>query len=118
MKKKLFISVPMAGRSDEDIKNHIESIKKAANRYFVKTKVEFVDNLENDFDPDRCVDLKQPRIGYLAEAIKKLAYCDGVIFGDGFELSSGCCCEYYIAGEYGLELYYEDQDGDICQEIL
>lgn len=118
MTKKLFISVPMAGRPKEDIKNDIEKVKKAANRYFVKTKVEFVDNLENDFDPDRCVDLKYPRIGYLAEAIKKLAYCDGVIFGNGFELSSGCCCEYYIAEEYGLELYYEDQDGDICDNVL
>jgi len=114
---KLFISVPMHGRSDEDIKNHIESIKKAANRYFVKTEVEFVDNLENDFDPDRCVDLKHPRIGYLAEAIKKLAYCDGIIFGNEYDATSGCRCECYIAEEYGLEFYYEDQDGDICQEV-
>lgn len=104
---KLFISVPMHGRSDEDIKNHIENIKKAANRYFVNTEVEFVDNLENDFDPDRCVDLKHPRIGYLAEAIKKLAYCDGIIFGNEYDESPGCRCEYYIAEEYGLKIYYE-----------
>lgn len=118
MKKKLFISVPMHDRSDEEIKEHIEKIKKAANRYFVKTEVEFIDNLENDFDPDRCIDLKYPRIGYLAEAIKKLAYCDGIIMGDGFELSSGCCCENNIAEEYDLDIYYEDPDGDICEEIL
>lgn len=117
MKQKLFISVPMTGRSDKEIKNHIEDIKKAANRYFVKTEVEFVDNLENDFDPDRCVDLKEPRIGYLAEAIKKLAYCDGIIMGNGFELSSGCCCENNIAEEYDLDIYYEDLDGDICNDI-
>ena len=117
MNKKIFISVPMRGRSDKEIKNHIEDIRKAANRYFVKTEVEFVDNLENDFDPDRCVNLKHPRIGYLAEAIKKLAYCDGVIFGNGCDDASGCRCEYYIAGEYGLEFYYEDQDGDICDDI-
>lgn len=117
MKMKLFISVPMHGRSDEEIKNHIEKIKKAANRYFIKTEVDVVDNFECDFEPDRCVDLKHPRIGYLAEAIKKLAYCDGIIFGNGYDKSKGCLCEYYIAEQYGLEFYYEDQDGDICQEV-
>ena len=114
---KLFISVPMSGRSNKDIKNHIEDIKNAANRYFVKTEVKFVDNFECDFEPERCVDLKHPRIGYLAEAVKKLAYCDGVIFGNGYMLSKGCRVEYSIAEEYGLDVYYEDEDGDICEEI-
>ena len=118
MKRKLFISVPMAGRSDEEIKNHIEDIKKAADRYFVKTEVEFVDNFENDFDPERCVDLKHPRIGYLAEAVKKMAYCDGVIFGNRYMFSSGCTVEMSIAEEYDLDIYFEDEDGDLCDDIL
>jgi hypothetical protein len=107
----------MEDRSDEDIKNHIERIREAANRYFVKTEVEFVDNLDCDFDPDRCVDLKHPRIGYLAEAVKKLAYCDGVIFGNRYMLSRGCCVEYSVVEEYGLQVYYEDTDGDIWTEV-
>ena len=34
------------------------------------------------------------------------------------ELSCGCCCENNIAEEYDLDIYYEDQDGDICDDVL
>ena len=112
-KMKIFISVPMTGRSNDEIKNHIEMIKKAANRYFVKTEVTFVDNFECDFEPERCVDLKHPRIGYLAESIKKLAYCDGIIFGNGYFFSSGCHVEYCVAEEYGLDFYFEEDEDHI-----
>ena len=107
----------MYGRSDEEIKNHIAAIKDAAKKYFVKTEVEFTDNFENDFDPERYVDLKHPRIGYLAEAVKKIAYCDGVIFGCKKSMSKGCRVEHCIAEEYGLDVYYEDEDGGIYTEV-
>ena len=113
---KIFISVPMTGRSNDEIKNHIEMIKKAANRYFVKTEVNFVDNFECDFEPERCVDLKHPRIGYLAESIKKLAYCDGIIFGNGYLFSSECHVEYCVAEEYGFDFYFEEDEDHITED--
>ena len=76
---KVFISVPMSGRTDNDVIIEIELIKTIFMMYIFDTNpdenVEFIDNLDNDVDPSRCVDLVNEPLLYLGEAIRKMAFC-------------------------------------------
>lgn len=107
---KVFISIPMSGRADKDVSIEIEQIKKIFTMYISDTNpeetVEFVDNLDNDVDPSRCVDLVNDRLLYLGEAIRKMAFCDAVIFAEKHEIAKGCRIEHGVALEYGLDTYY------------
>ena len=106
---KVFISIPMSGRADKDVSIEIEQIKKIFMTYISETNpgetVEFVDNLENDIDPSRCVDLVNDRLLYLGEAIRKMAFCDAVIFAPEWYKARGCEVEYAVASVYDL-IYY------------
>ena len=107
---KVFISIPMSGRSDKDVSAEIEQIKKIFMTYISDTNpgetIEFVDNLDNDVDPSRCVDLVTEPLLYLGEAIRKMAFCDAVIFSPGHHKARGCKIEHEIALRYGLDYYH------------
>lgn len=108
MAKKIFLSLPMSGRSDEAIVAQIEEMKAEfllKNPFDKGEEIEFVDNLENDIDPSSCIDVKTEPLLYLGEAIRKLAYCDGVYFGNGWAAARGCQIEREIAYTYGIALY-------------
>ncbi len=106
---KVFISVPMSGRTDKDVSVEIEQIKKIFMDYISKTNpgetVEFVDNLDNDIDPSRCVDLVNEPLLYLGEAIRKMAFCDAVLFAPGYHKARGCNIEHEVTKVYGLTFY-------------
>ena len=106
---KVFISIPMSGRADKDVSIEIEQIKKIFMDYISNTNpeetVEFVDNLDNDVDPSRCVDLVNERLLYLGEAIRKMAFCDAAIFAPRYHKANGCEIEHEIVKTYGLTFY-------------
>lgn len=111
---KVFISIPMSGRADKDVSIEIELIKKIFMDYILDTNpgenVEFVDNLDNDVDPSRCVDLVNDRLLYLGEAIRKMAFCDAVIFAPEWYKAKGCEIEFTAASTYGLTYYILQTD--------
>ena len=109
--KRIFLSLPMSGRSDEEIKAQIDEMKAEFllhNPLDKGEEIVFVDNLENDIDPSRCVDVKTEPLLYLGEAIRKLAYCDGVYFGNGWTSARGCQVEREVAYTYGIPCYIYD----------
>lgn len=117
---KVFISVPMSGRTDNDVSMEIGLIKDIFMNYISDTNpeetVEFVDNLDNDVDPSRCIDLVNERLLYLGEAIKKMAFCDAVIFAPEWHKARGCEVEYAVASVYDL-IYYKlktDYETECC----
>lgn len=111
---KVFISIPMSRRADEDVSIEIELIKTIFMMYISDTNpeenVEFVDNRDNDVDPSRCVDLVNEPLLYLGEAIRKMAFCDAVIFAPGYHKARGCKIEYAVALHYGLIHYHLHTD--------
>lgn len=118
--KKIFLSLPMSGRSDEEIQAQIEEMKAEfllKNPFCEGEEIVFVDNLENDIDPSRCIDVKTEPLLYLGEAIRKLAYCDGVYFGKGWSKARGCMIEMEVCVKYGIPRFITRADGDICQII-
>lgn len=98
----------MSGRGYEEIMTQIEEMK---SEFLLKypfmngEEIEFVDNLENDVDPDRCIDLKNSSLLYLGEAVRKLAFCDGAYFGNGWGNARGCIIELEVCAKYNIPIY-------------
>lgn len=96
--KKLFISQPMNGKSEEEIlavrKKAIESAKVMLNE-----DVEVIESYFEDYNPDKvCVPLK-----YLAKSLELLADADVAYFARDWESARGCRIENQCAIEYGID---------------
>lgn len=97
--KKVFISVGMTGRSNDEVERDLEKAKKEIKEYFTDD-VETVDNW-SAIAPENA----NPR-WYLAEAINKLGDCDYVYFMYGWENYKGCKVEHYVAELYGMHIIH------------
>lgn len=94
--KKLFISQPMRGKSDEEILKEREiAIVKA--REVVGEDVEVLDTFFTDFPADA-----KP-LQYLAESIGFLAKADVAYFAPEWNSTRGCKIEHECAVEYGID---------------
>lgn len=98
--KKLFVSVPMKGRTEEEIKASIQKMKKIAEIYEGE-ELELIDSYIEDNPPKG----NNEAIFYLGESIKKLAQAD-VFVGicESYEWS-GCRIENITAESYGIKIY-------------
>ncbi len=95
--KKLFISQPMRGKTDEVILKEREiAIEKA--RDVLGEDVEVLETFFDDFSADA-----KP-LEYLARSIKFLAKADVAYFADGWENARGCKIEHECAVEYGIDI--------------
>ena len=106
--KKIFVSVPMSGRTDKEID---QAVKRTIDDYCMKdgpenyvnirTNTKFINN--NDYYTRKCIDprhAKIPPLVYLGVAISRMANCDDVIFGEGWEKARGCRVEKMIYDLY------------------
>lgn len=119
--KRIFLSLPMSGRSDKEIMEQINKMKSEfllQNPFDKGEEIEFVDNLENDIDPSRCIDVKTEPLLYLGEAIRKLAYCDGVYFGKGWSEARGCLIELDVCHRYNILTFVMLNNGKIYHEEI
>ena len=101
--KKLFISVPMKGRTDEAIRNSMEKMHRIAELTFG----EELEVLETHIPPE-APDGANPSIWCLGRSIQKLAEADyfiGIGYTDYFY---GCRSESSIARDYGIPCIYVD----------
>lgn len=101
--KKLFISQPMRGLSDEEILKEREIAIEAAKKR-LGDDVEVVES----FFYDAPVDVKP--LWYLGESLKILSTADVAFFAKGWEKARGCRIENTCAKEYGIETIIEDYD--------
>lgn len=99
--KKLFVSVPMKGRTEEEIKASIQKMKKIAEIYEGE-ELELIDSYIEDNPPK---DSKEA-VWYLGESLKKLAQADVFIgINDAWDWN-GCCIENDVASRYGIKNYH------------
>lgn len=98
--KKLFVSVPMKGRTEEEIKASIQKMKKIAEIYEGE-ELELIDSYIEDNPPK---DSKEA-VWYLGESLKKLAQAD-IFMGicESYDWS-GCEIERNTAERYGIKTY-------------
>lgn len=101
--KKLFVSVPMKGRTEENIFKSIDKMHKIAEIVFGE-ELEVIPSYVEDNPPKDCND----GIWYLSKSIEKLAEADyfiGINWSDCFK---GCNIEKQIALYYGIKTYEID----------
>lgn len=98
--KKIFVSVPMKGRTGEEIKASIQKMKKIAEIYEGE-ELELIDSYIEDNPPK---DSKEA-VWYLGESLKKLAQAD-VLIGicESYDWN-GCHIERQTAETYGIKAY-------------
>lgn len=102
--KKLFISQPMRGKTDEEIlavrQRAIESVERELGE-----KVEVIDSFFQN------VPAEVKPLWYLAKSLELLSTADVAYFAEGWGEARGCRIENTCAIEYGIELVIEDCKG-------
>ena len=95
--KKLFISQPMNGKTDEQILSEREKAIKIA-KEILSEDVEVIDTFYTDFSPDA-----KP-LQYLARSISDLAKADIAYFSEGWQEARGCKIEHECVVQYGVKI--------------
>jgi hypothetical protein len=101
--KKLFVSVPMKSRTEEEIKYSITKMHRIAEAY-EDEELELIDSWVAEAPPADC----NRSVWYLSKSIEKLAEAD--IFIGVSDLSGwpGCKIESDVAKAYGIKSYSVD----------
>lgn len=101
--KKIFISQPMRGKTDIEIKLVREKAIKDVKEYLAKEGEEV--EIINSYDPN-CSANENP-IVCLGKAITLLADADFLFLCDGWHEARGCRVERVCACEYDIPVIYE-----------
>lgn len=96
--KKLFISQPMRGLTDEEILKTREEIRLKAEKT-IGEPVELINSFFGDFKP-----IGNIPVCYLGKSISLLAEADVVYFGEGWKDARGCKIEHEVAVQYGINI--------------
>ena len=94
--KKIFISMPMAGKSREEIEQVQHDVLVAVGDK-LNEEVELVENYLGE-------DYKRNPVKCLGESIKRLAEADYAVFVDGWEDVRSCEVERFCAESYEIEM--------------
>ena len=99
--KKLFVSQPMNGKTNEEILEVRSKAIESAERELGE-KVEVIDSFFKDAPHEA-----KP-LWFLGESLKLLSEADVVYFAKGWEEARGCRIENQCAIDYGIDLIIED----------
>ena len=101
--KKLFISQPMRGLTDEEILKVRDEIKNRAEET-IGESVELINSFIEDYPGEIN---KHIPVWYLGKSIQLLSQADIVYFGGDWRNARGCKIEYEIANAYEIKLIKE-----------
>ena len=99
--KKLFVSVPMKGRTEEEIKASIQKMKKIAEAYEGE-ELELIDSYVEGNPPKN----NHQSVWYLGKSLEKLSEADIFIGIEDDYNWSGCYIEGIAAHRYGIKDYH------------
>ena len=106
--KKIMISQPMNGLTEEEIIN-------AQKKYFEYAKKENLEVVNTYFkdewysqDSMSLRGVVQMPVCFLAMSLEKMSQCNIVYFAKGWENARGCKIEHEVALQYGLDIIYEE----------
>lgn len=97
--KRVFISQPVNGKSDEEInKTRMEIGKKLID--LLGDDLVVIDSWINDDAPAGT----NPGVWYLGKSLEKLAKADYIYMADGWKDYRGCVIEHEVAMQYGISI--------------
>ena len=101
--RKLFISQPMKGLTDEEILKAREEIRKKAEKA-IGEPVELIDSFIKEY-PGKIN--KSVPVYYLGKSIQLLSQADIAYFGGDWRNARGCLIEHEVARQYGIKIIEE-----------
>ena len=101
--KKLFISQPMRGKTDEEIFAEREKAIASAEKYLGEM-VEVIDSFFQNAPPEA------KQLWYLGKSLELLSTADVAYFANGWEDARGCRIENTCAIEYGITVIEDYTD--------
>ena len=108
--KKIMISQPMNGLTEEQITN-------AQNKFLEYAKKENFEVVNTYFKDEWYSNESMSSRGiiqiplcFLAKSLEYMSECSTVYFAKGWENARGCKIEHEVALQYGLEIVYEFQE--------
>lgn len=101
--KKLFISQPMRGLTNEDILKAREEIRVRAEQ-LIGEPVELIDSFIEDYPGE--INKSIP-VWYLGKSIQFLSQADVAYFGGDWRSARGCKIEHEVAEKYGIKIIEE-----------
>ena len=96
MKKKIYISIPIAGLVLKEQKEHAQKIEASLSNFY-----EVVSPFNNGVDED-----EHPSVHMRAD-FKMLLECDAIFMCKGWEDSAGCRAEWQVAVSCHMDITYE-----------
>lgn len=99
--RKLFISQPMNGKTDEEIKVERTEIVKCVTERF--GEIEVIDSFIEENAPDNA----NSGLWYLGKSLELLSSADCAYFADGWKNYRGCKIEHECAVQYGIDIVGE-----------
>lgn len=107
--KKLFASVPMRGRTEEEIRESFAKMKRIAEAYEGE-ELELIDTWIAEEPPEGT---KTSAVWYLGKSLEMLSEADVYIGVSSYGYFPGCCIEEEVAQLYGIKHYHVDAVGII-----
>lgn len=104
--KKVFISQPMRGLTEEEILA-FRNIIKMNLEFSLNESIEIIDSYFKDYPGEIN---KHIPVYYLGKSIELLAQADIVYFGGDWKNARGCQIEYAVCRKYGIETIEEWDD--------
>lgn len=95
---KIFISMPMNGKSNEQIAEEFETHCEVLRQKYGKN-TKFINSIDNSEETDP--------IRLLSKSLFKLAKADIVYFASGWQQARGCSVEFNVAKMYGKAVLEE-----------
>ena len=126
--KKIFLSLPMRGRKDEDIQKTIDKMKDIVKAYYPNDDIEFMHNfnplITREVESLKKVDpelIKKEGVWYLSYAVRQIAQADviaTITSYNGEWCFNGCCIESEVARRYDIpELRLSDNNGYLLPDL-
>lgn len=108
MEVKVFISIPMRGKSDKEIIEAIEAAKVNAKKkvplnYEGHVELVFIDSFLRDHESEN---IKNKALACLGKSLELMAHADIVCFARGWKEARGCLIEHECAYQYGIHSVY------------
>lgn len=106
MSKSAMISMPMAGKSETQIKNDMDKAK----AYLESLGYNVVNTLFTNGELERYKGVVVPPLYFLAKSLESMSKVTTVYFCNGWEDYRGCILEHGAAKAYGLNIIYESDN--------
>lgn len=106
--KRAMLSQPMAGKTDDEIKETREkAIKTLKNKGYEIVNTLFTDEW---YSKEKMAErgVVQIPLCFLAKSLENMSLCHAAYFCKGWENARGCRIEHEAAKAYGLDIIYED----------